>query len=425
MTWKRKTEVLVVGAGPVGLHTALRLAEAEVGVRIIDEQFQTAGQSYALALHPGSLRELADVGLLDELVEVGHRVESVAFYEGAERRATLGIGQGATDPPFVLVLPQSTLESALERRLRGAGAKVQWNHQLAGLESQGAKVVGSVNKLAKVSTGYAVATTEWVVQKTIPVEADFVVGADGHRSGVRRAAGIDFDPVGGRGLFAVFEFHSDTEPGSEATVVLDEFGTSVLWPLPDGRWRWSFQIPEGEGHEGPRRKSRLAVQIGRGSFPHVAEEELALLIADRAPWFEAPVTGVRWSMAIRFEHRLARCFGRERLWLAGDAAHLAGPVGAHSMNVGLREGRLLAEALAATLREQGVSGHLGTYGHRRLEEWRRLLGIDASPEVTEGAEPWVTRHREKILSCLPASGAELERLAAEIGLSLGGGTEPH
>ena len=76
-----QTEVFVVGAGPVGLFTALCLAEAGIEVRVIDRQARTTTRSYACALHPHTLELLDRVGLAAELVEQGRRVETFAFYD--------------------------------------------------------------------------------------------------------------------------------------------------------------------------------------------------------------------------------------------------------------------------------------------------------------------------------------------------------
>ncbi len=82
---KRKTDVLVVGGGPVGLFTALQLAEKGVEVQVLEEQWRAASRSYALALHPASLSLLGELGIAEALVDRGNRVESVGFYEHENR----------------------------------------------------------------------------------------------------------------------------------------------------------------------------------------------------------------------------------------------------------------------------------------------------------------------------------------------------
>src|SRR5437016_773859 len=106
-----QTEVLVVGAGPVGLWIALSLAEAGVQVSIIDRESGITARNYACALHPGTLKLLDRFGLAAAAVERGRRVQKFAFYEGRSRAAELDLSKIAGDFPFLLLLPQSALES--------------------------------------------------------------------------------------------------------------------------------------------------------------------------------------------------------------------------------------------------------------------------------------------------------------------------
>src|SRR5262245_17445810 len=87
MSGRVETQVLIVGAGPVGLFAALRLAQAGIAVEVIDEQWRPAAHSYALGLHPSSLALLDEAGLGDELTEAGARVPSMSLFQRRERRA--------------------------------------------------------------------------------------------------------------------------------------------------------------------------------------------------------------------------------------------------------------------------------------------------------------------------------------------------
>jgi 2-polyprenyl-6-methoxyphenol hydroxylase-like FAD-dependent oxidoreductase len=394
----------------------LSLADHGVGVRIVDEEFRTAAHSYALALHPRSLHVLEDLGVIDEVLARGYRVETVAFYEGTQRRGQMSLSELAGQFPFVLVLPQSELERLLEERLKTRGVKVEWNHQVRGLDVHAASVTATIDKLARASCGYAVATTEWVTQKTLRAEASFVVGADGHRSIVRRTIGADWVPAGRPESYAVFEFHTDADLQGEVRIVFDGPTTSVLWPLPGGRCRWSFQRPDPDATDESRTKRRLTVPIGRQVFPHVPEQELPELIRARAPWFEGDIQRIDWSMAVRFDRRLSSTYGRDRLWLAGDAAHLTGPVGGQSLNMGVREASALAVGIKRVLRGEVPAASLVAYGEAHSAEWRRLLGVDVTLGATDGTEPWARQRCSDILSCIPATGEQLISLASQIGL---------
>jgi len=418
MFGKRKTEVLVVGAGPVGLNAALHLAEKGVDVLIVDEEWRTATHSYGLALHAGTLDLLQKSGLADNLIRQAVRIDTMALYADAVRTREIRLSNVEEPFPFIIAVPQSILEAALEERLRERGIKVLWNHRVSRINQEGDKVTATIDELGKVSSGYAVAKTEWAIEKTRRVQADFVLGADGHRSLVRKNLGIEYDLAGEPDYFAVFEFISDADISDELRLVLTDGTSNVLWPLPGKHFRWSFQLSDAEFSTASRTKSRLAVQIGDHAFPYLTEENMRALIQERAPWFRGSVDEIAWSLAIRFERALAGSFGRGRVWMAGDACHLTGPVGGQSLNIGIREAHDLAGRMPRCLRENASLELLEEYGLERLEEWRRMLGLGWALAGTPDTDAWIAERAPRLLPCLPASGDRLERLAAQLGLTL-------
>jgi 2-polyprenyl-6-methoxyphenol hydroxylase-like FAD-dependent oxidoreductase len=413
-----KTDVLVVGAGPTGLLAALRLAEQGIAVEVIEEEWRSAGHSYALALHPRSLLLLEEVGVAAEAVTQGQKLERIALFEGAEPRATLRPAAATAPFTFLLALPQSALERLLTRRLEEKGVKVRWSHRLFKLEPRGDRVVASVHRLEKQSTGYAVARTEWAIDKELTFEAGFVIGADGHRSLVRRALGASFGEAGPSQAFAVFECDGGAGPNDEMRLVLGDETVNVLWPLPAGRARWSLEVDASDVSSEDRFKSRLTTMLGERFFPHLEEKRIRELLRERAPWFATDLGKLGWSVEVRFERRLAGAFGRDRVWLAGDAGHLAGPAGMQSMNAGLREASDLASRIARVQKREDGLGLLEAYGRERLAEWRFLLGLAGGLRAGGATPPFVATNAGRLLACLPATGEDVNGLALQIGLEV-------
>jgi 2-polyprenyl-6-methoxyphenol hydroxylase-like FAD-dependent oxidoreductase len=175
--------------------------------------------------------------------------------------------------------------------------------------------------------------------------------------------------------------------------------TNVAWPLGVERGRWGFQVD-------------------RDSSTPPKLTSLRELISARAPWFQPQVEKIHWSTTVLFEKRLVDRFGRRRIWLAGDAAHMTGPVGAQSMNIGLREAHDLAERFSAIHKGGGSLEMLESYQNERKAEWEKLLGIEASLKTSSDTPDWIGKHPARILPCIPASGEDLQQLLKQIGLRL-------
>jgi 2-polyprenyl-6-methoxyphenol hydroxylase-like FAD-dependent oxidoreductase len=392
-------EVLVVGAGPVGLIAALFLKLHGIRVEIIDTNERTTRYSYALAIHPRTLRILDEAGLGKKLIAEGRKLTKVAYYEGRERRAEIDYASLASRHPYLLIVRQSVLESAVADALRAENVKVLWGHRLQGLSKKGGILEAEVAKLEHVAAGYPAARSEWVVARTETIRPAYVIGADGYDSAVRRMSGIEMDESGAEELYSVYEIEAAGELPAEARVMLDPDLTSVYWPLEEGRCRWGFQIQDASEHE-------------------VSMERLEQLIAARAPWWTARPMQIYWSTLALFEGRLARSLGTGGIWLAGDAAHQAAPVGVHSMNSGLIEGRELAARISAIQRTWEAPSRLEEFATETHEAWQRLLGAGRSVSALPGADPWVRQTAARIVSCIPASGDDLEPLLKQIGLTI-------
>lgn len=424
MFGKKASDVLVVGAGPVGQFAALSLAKQGISTRVVDTGIWACSHSYGLTLHPESLELLDTVGLRETALESSVAVGRMSFWSGSEKKAEIVIGDPKDPNTQMAVLRQDSLEAILQKALQAAGGKVEWRREVVDIASNMNHAAVRINHLQRESRGYVVAHSEWMVQKTERMETKFVVGADGYESESRRSMGIEFPEVGPAEHFAVFEFATENEADPEVKVVLDEHGASVLWPLPGNRMRWSFQISDVAFRNPHRDKDRLLLTQGMRNHELLDDAHFEAYIQERAPWFQYQVANVIWRMLVRFERRMASQMGLHRVWLCGDSAHLAGPVGVQSMNVGLAEAADLTARVSRVLSEG--AGLQDSVGHKELQdyeehwvgEWRRLHGLTGGLRPEEGCSAWVASHAGEILSCLPAYGAKLTGLANQIGLTI-------
>lgn len=399
---KSRAQVLVVGAGPVGLFAALRLAQQGIDVEVVDKADRTNLHSYALALHPRSLELLLHADLAPAVLPRGHKVHRVGLYDDEIRHGTVDLSAMDSAFPYVLVVPQSDLERLLEEKLRQCGVTVRWSYEVQELTQTDAGVTCQIARMTDVAQGYPMMRLERVVAGTHRLQCQYVIGADGYHSAIRSAAGIECTPVGPPLHMSVFEFSTHLPASDEMCVVLDEGSVSVLWPLRDSASRWSFQ------------------RSSEAEAARLSEADLAALLAERAPWYSPPPREVRWRSSTTFQPRLADAFGKGRLWLAGDAAHMTVPIGVQSMNEGMIEAEELATTLARSLKggASAVEG-LARYNNGRLAAWRKLLALDGEPVALSGAPHWIETNRRLVMSCLPLSDGHLGRGLGQLRLSLG------
>jgi 2-polyprenyl-6-methoxyphenol hydroxylase-like FAD-dependent oxidoreductase len=413
-----------VGGGPIGLWTAVLLSERGIPFKIIDKEWRSGRSNYALTLHPPMLKMLSEVGLLDEVLEHGHRIDTIGLYDGPVRQTQVDFSKVSAQYPFLIVLPQSYLEGLLERKIRKEDGKFSSNRELKSfkLGTNGEDTVtASIDKLGSESTGYSISTYEIEIEGREEIEAKYIIGADGYDSTVRRKLDIPFDQEGQEQIFAAIEFETGVEMGSEARFTIADSKRSMLWPLPQGRCRGIFQMDPNVVN-GKQQLSRIqnTIQIGGKIFPRVPDDIAFELVKNGAPSFAGKIDNINWSMIVRFERRLARTFGKGPIWLCGDSARTTGPIGVQSINAGFVEAYNLVSqiARARSTIDQSTAEISVKYGEKYLSEWRKNFESEGKLQSGEGASPWIIAHQKYWLSDLPATGAELEQLLAQLHLRL-------
>ncbi|HTQ06812.1 MAG TPA: NAD(P)/FAD-dependent oxidoreductase [Polyangiaceae bacterium] len=388
----RSVQLLVVGAGPVGLLAGLVAARRGLAVEIIDHAFRGFGRGYAALLHPSSVRLLDELGLGAKLRAQGRELHTARVHVDGAEAVALRL------PSPAVSLGQSALEELLLDALRAEGGTVHAPLEASTIQQDATGVRVRVVRKELVTLGSPGDYSEWEPIDSALVKADFVIGADGYASKIRTALGVDSVTLGGTQGFAMFEVARVNESDCVELGFADGLG-SVALPLPGDKTRLGFQL-----------------ESGLDVVPDAAR--LHDLIEAQAPWLKDGMRTVGFSTVVHFERRLARRFGSGRVWLAGDAAHVTSPFGAQSVNLGLSEANdLVARIHACLSRGEGVET-LTRYGDARQREWHKLLGVHVRYDLLPHAPPWLGRLARDIGPMLPASGADLASLLQQLGLSV-------
>ena len=343
-------DVLVVGAGPVGLTMACELARHGVRCRIIDKAAQPSPYCRAIGVTPRTLELWEAMGIAREAIDAGLWITGMrSVIAGHPSFDTL---RDLSDLPYAgLGLPQYETERVLTGLLARYGLAIERGIALEGLEQDADGVTVTLNGEVH--------------------RFDHVIGCDGAHSAVRRALGIPFEGEAMPMTFMLGDVHMaiDLPRGLALRAVRPREDAPpdlfVAVPLPEpGRYRVSMIAPESLDTSGGS---------GHGIQAEMQGPDLAALQTvanDLLP--DRPVlSDLRWSSMFRISMRLAARYRDGRVFIAGDAAHIHPPTGGQGMNTGIQDACNLAWKLAAVLSGQAPQSLLDSY-----EAERRPVGAD-------------------------------------------------
>jgi 2-polyprenyl-6-methoxyphenol hydroxylase-like FAD-dependent oxidoreductase len=325
-------EVLVAGAGPVGLFLAAELRRRGRSCIVIERNQGPSSYSKALAIMPRTLEIFDIAGIGAQFSEAINRVDGVRFVT-PRASAHVAFGTLQTTHPYIGILPQYRTEEILRMRLQQLGGGVRYGHEFIHVRT----------------SRDAVCATVKTQERTYEINARYLIGCDGVRSAVRQCAGIPFEGGSYPEGALLADVHVSTHvPPNEARVHIARHGIVTMFPI-DDEVRRVVVISPGETLPQEATRAWLQQRLIRAHF------DGTVLTRD-------PV----WSSAFRAHHRVARHLRRGNVFLAGDAAHTHSPVGGQGMNIGLHDAWNLSWKLGAVLGGEAPESLLDTYEPERL-----------------------------------------------------------
>lgn len=302
-----ETQVLIVGAGPVGLTMANELTRLNVQCRIVDRAPEPDGHSRALVLHCRTQQLLEQAGFRDRIAGQAIPIHGMRFNRGGRHLANIPFDLG---PYPALSIPQQRTEELLRAALGEQGVRVQWGTELTGINQRGSSVEAMIGGRT--------------------LTAEYVIGCDGAHSTVRHLIQVPFE--GGSLPETLWMADSvldwDYAPDHVWQFLHSDGALSAI-PMPGGLWRLVTQRTDGDG-EPSQGFFEAAVARCVGAAPRRLE--------------------ISWMSAFRVNCRLAARYGENRVVLAGDAAHIHSPIGGQGMNIGMQDAFSLALKLSGAQR---------------------------------------------------------------------------
>lgn len=323
-------DILIVGAGPVGLFLANECARRGLRWRLVEANATQSEHSKALAIFPRTLEILDMAGLVAPFLEVANRVTSVAVVTHGRRLAHMQFTPEESPYSFVAMVPQNVTERLLVEQLHKNGGAVEY-------ETSFVSAVQSDDHV-KVTLDHKGRGEE--------LSAAFVVGCDGAHSTVRHLLNLPFEGAEYNDLFLLADIESNEAlPADELQLCPSEFGPVAIFPM-----------------SATRRRVVATIEKADGDVPSL--ELVQRIMAQRAPaGIEA--RSLHWSSYFRIHHRQAAQLRVGRMFIAGDAAHIHSPFGGQGMNTGLHDIWNLVWKLDLAVRGHGREELLDSYTEER------------------------------------------------------------
>ncbi|NNF03037.1 MAG: FAD-dependent monooxygenase, partial [Rhodothermales bacterium] len=316
-------DVVIVGGGPVGLYLGCLLAVRGRSFVVLEKRTEPIDHSRSIGIHPPLLESMQRISLAERLIDEGVRIQRGRGYWNSRAIGTMDFARLPGPYRFVLSLPQTRTESHVRTRLEelAPGSRLS-GVAVESLEQEGGRV--HVRAVSGLGT--------WT--------ARMVVGCDGKRGVVRTEGGFDFPGGPYPDRYLMGDFAESTGLGSDAALCLGRSGLVESFPLPSGERRWVVRLAGSDAESAPESASEMAHSI-------------AGIVRRRTPFRVDPETASMTS-AFGVERFEAVPMAKDRIFLAGDAAHVISPIGGQGMNLGWFDANAVAECAAAAV--DGVNG---------------------------------------------------------------------
>ncbi|BBX02351.1 pentachlorophenol monooxygenase [Mycolicibacterium moriokaense] len=354
-----KTDVLIAGGGPVGLTAAIELTRRGIDCRIVDPLAQPPQYAKAVGVQPRTLEVFESMGILTRILDAAIQMRGQIIYVNGENVGQIDFTIPSDVPFGFIAIPQYAAERILRDELALRGVHVERGLRITGFDQDADGVRATLAGDGGEQT----------------VQASYLIGADGAHSTVRKALGLTFEGAAFEEQYMLGDVEVDWSMprgyGIRAMHQTDGATDDLLVciPLPGrGRYRMSMLVP-------PELAAESSGGVAHG-FEGDRTPELRHIqaVLDRLSPEPTTARNLRWSSVFRISHRIVDAYGRGRVFVAGDAAHIHPPTGAQGMNTGIQDAHNLSWKLALAVSGRAAPGLLDSYDAERRPVGEEVVG---------------------------------------------------
>ncbi|MEO3405568.1 FAD-dependent monooxygenase [Mucilaginibacter sp. CAU 1740] len=337
----KHTDVLIIGAGPVGLTLACELARRDISFRIIERANAAPQGSRAKALQPRSLEILNDLGIAEELMAMGTTELPYRKFAGNQllgETPRTGFPRNDTRYPKTLLLPQPAVENALRNKLQHLGGKVEWATELTTFTQDANGIICQLES----------------PNSKQDLNCTYMVACDGGKSATRKKLGINFvgETHQQEQLWVGDVTVAGLKPDAWYNWLSPVYGIAfALFPFKNSNtWQLQAVVPPNPD----------------GDVPTPTLEAFNQLFKERTQMEGVTFTGSTWQSVYRVNVRRAETYRVGNAFIAGDAAHVHSIAGGMGMNTGIQDAYNLGWKLAAVIKGYADDQLLNTYEEERI-----------------------------------------------------------
>lgn len=350
------TDVLILGAGPVGLTLANELARHGVKPRIVDKAPGIREVSKAMILHVRTQEVLDRLGIAGRLPEESQPLREVVVHAYGKHIGSWDLDQ--IDSPFShpVIIGQNRTQHLLLDHLKAQGIEVEWNTEAMSFDQAP----------AGVTTNLQSAASQGAVAVDAVVRSRYLVGCEGSNSVVRKGLNLTFE--GDRYTGEQF-VQADCRirwalPKGRSYLFLTSDGYMMVIEFPNDIVRVFISLPEHKPVDSTAPASAIPLGAVEATNEEPTLEEIHQHLV-RLSGYQCELTDPTWLARYRTSHRYANRFSQGHAFICGDAGHVHVPIGGQGMNTGIQDAFNLGWKLAGVVKGSLKQSILETYHAER------------------------------------------------------------